>query len=191
MCQRIVIGGLILLHAATASGQAPAVESPPTPSPSAEQVLYRGIVGNLLESVPLDSTDRVQLQRANALVTTPLGARSLALALGIAQPPLLVAGLLWGIWSAAKIKPIEAAPQHAARSVPQISHLPDGNDPLTFRGDIRTVETLEAVPLDRPSRYATASALAEVMGGSGPARPLPCLNCYMPMLDSRVMPTPR
>lgn len=194
MCQRTVIGGLILLHAATAAGQAPAVEPPPnTASPSAEQVIYRGIVGNLLESVSLDSGDRVQLQRANALLSTPLGARSLAVALGIASPPLMLAGLLWGLWSAAKIKPTEPVAQRAGPSAQQTSHLVhDGRNAATHREDVNALATLEAVPLDHLSRYATASALAAVVGGSGPGdRAVPCDNCVMPMLDLRAMPTPR
>jgi hypothetical protein len=77
-------------------------------SPRADQILYKGVVGNLLEAVPLDPEQRVELQRTNAVVSNPLSARSVALLLGIANPVVMLGGLLWGIWAASQI---ESAPE--------------------------------------------------------------------------------
>src|SRR5687768_9813731 len=69
-----------------------------------DQILYKGLVGNLLEAVPMDAEKRVELQRGNAVVSAPLSARSLALLLGITNPVVLIGGLVWGIWSASRIE---------------------------------------------------------------------------------------
>lgn len=69
-----------------------------------DQVIYKGVVGNLLESVPLDPVRRVELQRTNAVISNPLTGRSLAVILGVASPLLMIGGLLWGIWAATQIE---------------------------------------------------------------------------------------
>jgi hypothetical protein len=111
----IVAAGLALIFAATAQAQDVEPFSPaPLPSasaPAVDQIIYKGVVGNLLEAVPLDPEKRVQLQRGNAVVSNLASARSLAMLLGVANPVLLVGGLVWGLWSASQIKP----PQVAAR----------------------------------------------------------------------------
>ena len=83
------------------------VEAPPAehaPPSSVGQVIYKGVVGNILEAMPLDPEQRVQLQRGNAIINNAFTGRSLAILLGIASPPLMIAGLIWGIWSAINIK---------------------------------------------------------------------------------------
>lgn len=72
----------------------------------ADQVLYKGVVGNLLETVPLDPDRRVELQRTNAVISNPLTGRSLAVLLGVASPVLMIAGLVWGIWAASQISKV-------------------------------------------------------------------------------------
>ena len=82
----------------------------------ADQILYKGVVGNLLEAVPMDPEQRVGLQRGNAVVSAPLSARSLALLLGITNPVVLIGGLAWGIWSASRIEaPAAKAPEEPVR----------------------------------------------------------------------------
>ena len=76
----------------------------------ADQILYKGVVGNLLEAVPMDAEKRVELQRGNAIVSAPLSARSLALLLGISNPVVLIGGLMWGIWAASRIEHPSARP---------------------------------------------------------------------------------
>jgi hypothetical protein len=85
-------------------------------SPRADQVIYKGVVGNLLEAVPLDPEQRVELQRTNAVVSNPLSARSFALLLGIANPVVMLGGLLWGIWAASQIESAPEAKRVAAAS---------------------------------------------------------------------------
>lgn len=199
--QRTVIGGLILLHAATASAQAPPIEARPNaPSPPADQVIYKGVVGNLLETVALDPEDRVQLQRANAVLANPLSARSVAVALGLASPPLMLLGFIWGLFSAAKIKPAEPAaerpgalPNALRASVP--SHGIDERYArlwfYTPADDKDPADRLPPAQLRMP-RFAAASELAAVAGTSGRADPgVPCDSCYKQMLDWRAIPIPQ
>ena len=99
------IAGLSLIcmngaHAEAIDDTVPAVAAPQ----ALEQVLYKGIGGNLLDAVPLEPEARVSLQRANAVISNSLSARSLAIALGIANPVFLVAGVAWGIWAAINIR---------------------------------------------------------------------------------------
>ena len=73
-------------------------------SASVDQVIYKGVIGNLLEAVPLEPEQRVQLQRGNAVVSNALSGRSLAVLLGLTSPLLMIGGLVWGLWAAANIK---------------------------------------------------------------------------------------
>jgi len=90
----------------------------------ADQALYKGVVGNLLEAVPMDAEKRVELQRTHAVVSAPFTARSLALLIGISNPVVMIGGLIWGIWAASQIedpkivaKAPEPAPVHAEITV--------------------------------------------------------------------------
>ena len=56
----------------------------------------------------MDPSKRVDLQRANAIISNTASARSLAVLAGLSNPVLLIAGLVWGMWSASNIKPAEA-----------------------------------------------------------------------------------
>ena len=81
-----------------------------------DQILYKGVVGNLLEAMPLEPAQRVDLQRTNAVISSPISARSLALLLGISNPIVMIGGLVWGIWSASRIEaPAAKAPEEPVR----------------------------------------------------------------------------
>jgi hypothetical protein len=82
-------------------------------------VIYKGVVGNILEAMPLDPEQRVNLQRGNAVVNNTFTGRTLAVLLGIASPPLMIVGLIGGIWSAAKIKSNQGDPATSNALVPQ------------------------------------------------------------------------
>ncbi len=69
-----------------------------------EQAIYKGLVGNALDAVPMDPLKRLELQRTNAIVGNTLLGRSLALVAGLSNPALLLGGLAWGIWAASNIK---------------------------------------------------------------------------------------
>ena len=79
-----------------------AVEKASAPRP--DQTIYKGVVGNLLEALPLDPKKLVEMQRANAVVSNPLSARSLALLLGVANPIVMLGGLVWGLFAASRIE---------------------------------------------------------------------------------------
>jgi hypothetical protein len=181
MFGRITVGGLMVLCAAVVYGQENSTDEAIVAPSSAAQTIYKGFVGNLLDNVPLDSDNRVQLQRLNALVSSPFGARSLALALGIASPPLMVIGVIWGLWSASNI---EAHPRaERAASAPQrAERLPfDGQE--IARGD---------GTLALQNKYVAANELAGMLGGAAAFAPVaPCESCVMPMLYSRALPPTR
>jgi hypothetical protein len=88
-------------------------------SPRTDQILYKGVVGNLLEAVPLDADQRVDLQRTNAVVSNPLSARSLALLLGVTNPVVMLGGLIWGLWAASRIERAPDAARVVAVLAPQ------------------------------------------------------------------------
>jgi hypothetical protein len=107
---------------------APAERAPPS---SVDQVIYKGLVGNLLEAVPLDPEQRVQLQRGNAIINNAFTGRSLAMLLGIASPPLMIAGLIWGIWSAFNIKPAQTDTRTALAPLEPAIQAQEPADPVT------------------------------------------------------------
>jgi hypothetical protein len=107
-------------------------------STGVDQVIYKGVVGNLLEAVPLPAEQRVQLQRGNALVSSTMTGRSLAVLLGLASPVLMIGGLIWGIWAAANIKATASA--HVA-TVPA-SAVPETTQPVP------PIETVQLSPSD-------------------------------------------
>jgi hypothetical protein len=181
MLGRITVGGLVVLCAAVAYGQENSTEQAIVAPSSTAQVIYKGLVGNLLDSVPLDSDNRLQLQRLNALVSSPLGARSLALALGIASPPLLIVGVIWGLWSASNI---EAQPRaERAASAPQLGARVAFDGQQIARGD---------GTLALQNKYVAANELAGMVGGAAASGPVaPCESCVMPMLYSRALPPAR
>jgi hypothetical protein len=82
--------------------------NPGVSSQGLDQVVYKGLVGNVLDTVPMDASQRVGLQRTNAVVSNTLLGRSLAAWAGLSNPVLLLGGLVWGIWAASNIKPAEA-----------------------------------------------------------------------------------
>jgi len=73
-----------------------------------EQTIYKGIVGNVLDAIPMDPSKRVNLQRTNAIISNTVSGRSLAALAGLSNPVLLIAGLAWGVWAASNIKAEEA-----------------------------------------------------------------------------------
>ena len=99
---------IVVLMAAIAAAPVRAADNAAAPERSEptpmHQMIYKGVVGNVLEVLPLESEDRVQLQRGNSVVSNTMTGRSLNLLLGLASPLLTVGGFVWGLWSAANIK---------------------------------------------------------------------------------------
>ncbi len=73
-----------------------------------DQALYKGLVGNVLDSIPMDPSKRLDLQRTNAVVGNTLLGRSLSVLVGLSNPVLLLGGFVWGVWAASNIKPAAA-----------------------------------------------------------------------------------
>jgi hypothetical protein len=80
----------------------------PGSMPPLGDVVHKGLVGKALDVVPMDPGERVVLQRTSAVVSGTLTGRSLAAWAGLSHPILLVAGLVWGIYSALSINVAEA-----------------------------------------------------------------------------------
>jgi hypothetical protein len=79
-----------------------------------DQAVYKGVVGNVLDAIPMDPSDRLGLQRTNAVVSNTFLGRSLAVLAGLSNPVLLVGGFVWGMWAASNIKSAEAGVKLAA-----------------------------------------------------------------------------
>lgn len=67
-------------------------------------ILYKGVVGKILDAVPMESTARIKLQQANAVISSTLTGRALGALTGIGGVIIGFAGFLWGILSANKIQ---------------------------------------------------------------------------------------
>jgi LysM repeat protein len=80
-----------------------AVEKPDEPARALPDIVYKGVVGKVLDAMPLDPSTRTELQRANTVVGSAFTARSLGVLMGLGGPLLTVAGLIWGIFSARHI----------------------------------------------------------------------------------------
>lgn len=147
-----IAAGLILLSAAAAA-RGEDHNRPPSPPPTTlpalnEQVIYKGVVGNLLEEVPIEPEQRVQLQRGNAVLSNTFSGRSLAVFLGIASPPLMIAGLLWGLWAASQIsaQPASAAAAPSSKLDVQAKRqdLLEGAGATAHRNDDEVLDRLVA-----------------------------------------------
>jgi hypothetical protein len=120
--QREASPAVEMMPADAVTERATETHSESAPTNSIDQVIYKGVVGNLLEVMPLDPEQRVQLQRGNAILNNAFAGRSIALLLGVASPPLMIAGLIWGIWSATRIKsaPVTVAPTAVRAPEPEV-----------------------------------------------------------------------
>ena len=100
-----ILASLLCSIAIASSAYADEVEpvgAEPTPA-ALDQRIYKGVTGTVLDALPIDADARVQLQRANAIISNPFTARSVAVLLGLSNPVFMVGGLIWGIWAASNI----------------------------------------------------------------------------------------
>ncbi len=74
-----------------------------------DQIVYKGLVGNVLDEIPMDPSKRVSLQRTNAIVSNTWSGHTLSTLAGLSNPVLLIGGLVWGVWAASNIKPEDEA----------------------------------------------------------------------------------
>ena len=80
-----------------------APEKPVEPASALPDILYKGVVGKVLDALPLEPATRTTLQKANTVVSGTLTVRSLGALAGLGGPLLTVAGLIWGIFSSRQI----------------------------------------------------------------------------------------
>ncbi len=66
-------------------------------------IVYKGVVGKVLDAMPLEPSTRTGLQQASAVVSSTASAHALGVLTGFGGPLLTVAGLIWGIFSARQI----------------------------------------------------------------------------------------
>ncbi|MEK6591721.1 MAG: hypothetical protein AABZ67_01435 [Pseudomonadota bacterium] len=125
-----------------------AQDAPPPPS-ALSDVVYKGVVGKVLDAVPMDPEERVVLQRSSAVVSGTLTGRSLSVLAGLSlsNPILLIAGMAWGVFSATKIDVADARAQPRTK--------PDSKPvaPLKSIAVIAAIETTDA-PATGPTQVA-------------------------------------
>lgn len=112
LIQRALILAACLLLAAAARAQ-----DVPEPQPAVSDVVYKGVFGKVLDAVPMDPDERVTLQKTGAVVSGATTGRSLALWAGLTHPVFLIAGAVWGLFSASNIKTADARSKPAASRV--------------------------------------------------------------------------
>ena len=110
--------GIVLAACLLTATPAAVAQDAPTSLPQLGDVMHKGLVGKALDVVPMDPEERVALQRTSAVVSGTLTGRSLAIWAGLAHPVLMVAGLVWGIYSALNIHAAEARKQDNERLQP-------------------------------------------------------------------------
>lgn len=103
----LIIRSLVLVACLMLAVAARAQDAPQL-LPDISDVVYKGVVGKALDAVPMDAEKRTVLQRTNAVVSGTLAGRSLTVWAGLTNPVLLIAGVVWGIYSATNIKPATA-----------------------------------------------------------------------------------
>lgn len=119
----VLVACLLLAFSARAQDAAP--QPHPLPLPAIGDAVYKGVVGKALDAVPMDAEKRTILQRTNAVVSGTLTGRSLTAWAGLTNPLLLIAGVVWGIYSATNIK--AAQPRESDTILLQLP-LPDPTD---------------------------------------------------------------
>lgn len=82
-------------------------EDIPQPLPAVGDVVYKGVIGKALDAVPMDPEERATLQRGSAVASGTLTGRSVSVWVGLTNPILMIAGLVWGLFSASNIKAAE------------------------------------------------------------------------------------
>jgi hypothetical protein len=134
--------------------------------PAVDQVIYKGLVGTVLDAVPMDPVQRANLQRTNAVISGPLSARSLAALAGIANPALMIVGLIWGMWSASNINP------EAADSKTAVAPVGSGDRVESAAGDVAlTYNTFVGRELPADPAPAPAAVAMNSVANAGATAP--------------------
>ncbi|MEQ1772798.1 MAG: hypothetical protein ABL891_03355 [Burkholderiales bacterium] len=131
------------------------------PTQGVDQMLYKGLIGNALDAVPMDSAQRVTLQRTNAVISNTLSGRSLTALAKLTNPALLIGSIAWGFWAASNINtpaaetPASGAtdasasqPEHMAalQTAGQASDVPNARDNPPAANSASPAAPLQASP---------------------------------------------
>lgn len=122
-----------------------------------DQVIYKGLVGKVLDAVPMDPLQRTNLQRTSAVVSGPLSGRSLAVLAGIANPALMIAGLVWGIWAASNINPEATELKTAVAPVSSGDRVESAPGDVALTNSSSVAQELPAKPAPAPAAVAMNS----------------------------------
>jgi hypothetical protein len=130
-----------------------------------DQVLYKGLVGNVLDAIPMDPSKRLDLQRTNAVVGSAFLGRSMAVLVGLSNPVMLLGGLAWGVWAASNIRQedigmkltagprqpgSDAATQEQAAALPAFSPAADDAAAISASRPILVSSISDAAALSQP-----------------------------------------
>jgi len=74
------------------------------PTVSISDIIYKGVVGKMLDSASLENSTQTTVQPANSVAGNSFAGRALATLTGVGGPILTVARLLKGLFSAQKIR---------------------------------------------------------------------------------------
>ena len=72
-------------------------------SATTSALIYKGVVGKILDELPLENSTRTVLQQANTVISNSYTGRAIGALTGIGAPILGVAGFLWGLFAAKQI----------------------------------------------------------------------------------------
>jgi len=178
---RATFPAAFLLLALADSAWADEVLNPPVApdasSKASEQVIYKGLIGNMLDTLPMDPVQRVDLQRTNAVVSSTFSGRSLSVLLGLSNPVLMIGGLVWGLWSASNIHPAAVATKVTANLI---------NAGARIETEARSVAFADSSPAEKGPvvdsvARASAVALNSFAGSNTPeTRHLPVIRIWLP-----------
>lgn len=160
----------LLLTLAGAAWADEGLNTPVVPDASSrtlEQVIYKGVIGNVLDTLPMDPMQRVDLQRTNAVVSNTASGRTLSVLLGLSNPILMIGGLVWGMWAASNIHPVAVDTKVAALPV---------NAGVRVETEERLVALADSSPAEKdpvaaPVARTSAVALNSFAGSGLPEAP--------------------
>lgn len=175
---------LLLLTLAGAAWADEALNTPVVPGASSktfEQVIYKGVIGNVLDTLPMDPMQRVDLQRTNAVVSNTASGRTLSVLMGLSNPILMIGGLVWGMWAASNIHPVAVDTKVAALPV---------NAGVRVEPEERLVALADSSPAEKapaavPVARTSPVALNSFAGSGLPEAPRPpVIRIWLPQRAS-------
>ena len=96
-----------------------APEKSAEPASKLPDIFYKGVVGKVLDAMPLEPATRTTLQQTNSVVSGTFTVRSLGALAGFGGPLLTIAGLVWGIFSSRQVDSAAAGASKATGETKQ------------------------------------------------------------------------